>query len=170
MYGTLTGLSHVHHPGPVRVSSQDAGARAAAGIAAVAARAAGGPQPQPQATAAHQRITRGCGSVAQDGRELMSRVQRVQTPAVSGSLPRQIQIGQRALDCLGRPRNRLGERGMRMNREPDVGGVANRPPPRVRPLADQLAGVGADDAATQHAVRVRIEQQLGETLLAAERE
>src|SRR5205814_592213 len=63
-------------------------------------------------------------------------------------LPRHVQVGERALDCLGRPRHRLGERGMRMNREPDVGGVATGLH-RQRDLADQLAGVGAHDAATE---------------------
>src|ERR1700724_147085 len=84
-------------------------------------------------------------------------------------LLRQIQIGERALECLGRPRNRLGERGMRMNRESDVGGVAAGFHCQ-RDLADQLTGVTAHDAAAQHAVIVRIEQQLGKTLLATERE
>jgi len=56
VHRALTGLPHVHHPRSVRVSSQDAGARAAGGAAAVAARAAGGPRPQPQAAAAPARV------------------------------------------------------------------------------------------------------------------
>ena len=37
-------------------------------------------------------------------------------------------------------------------------------------LRDQLAGIAADDAAAEHAMRLRIEQQLGEALVAADRE
>src|SRR5438105_12811794 len=56
-----------------------------------------------------------------------------------------------------------------MDGEPDVGGIAASLHGE-RDLADQLAGVGAYDAAAQHAVGFGIEQELGEALVASERE
>ena len=48
----------------------------------------------------------------------------------------------------------------------DVGGVGAHLD-RERDLADQVAGVRADDAAADDAVRRLVEQQLGEALVAA---
>ena len=56
-----------------------------------------------------------------------------------------------------------------MNREPDVRGIAAHLD-RERDLGDQVAGVRADDAAADDPVRRRIEQQLRQAIVAAERE
>src|SRR5258708_32583017 len=82
-------------------------------------------------------------------------------------LLRYVQIRQRPLERLPRPGDRLGEGRMRVNRESDVRtiGAALH---GERDFADQLAGVRAHDAPAQHAVAVRIEEQLREALLASE--
>src|SRR5207302_11340739 len=63
----------------------------------------------------------------------------------------------------------LDECRVRMDCKPYVCGVTSVLHGE-RDLADQLAGVGAYDAAAQHAVVDGIEQELGEALVASERE
>src|SRR6266705_4915255 len=99
---------------------------------------------------------------------------RQRAPSADGGgapalLLRHVQVGEGALDRLGCTRDGLAEGRVRMDGEPDVGGIA-AVLHRERDLADQLAGVGAYDAAAQHAVAVGIEQELGEALVASERE
>src|SRR3989442_11932357 len=54
---------------------------------------------------------------------------------------------------------------MRMDGLADVGRVRSHLD-RVRNLADQIAGAGADDAAADDAVRLAVEDQLGEAFIA----
>src|SRR5207253_10641018 len=78
-------------------------------------------------------------------------------PTISNhrSLLRHVQVGKGALDGLGCTRDGLAEGRVRMDGEPDVGGIAAGLHGE-RDLADQLAGVGAHDAAAEHAVAVGI--------------
>src|SRR6516165_3145999 len=79
------------------------------------------------------------------------------------SLPlRDVEVGQRTFDRFRSARHRLGECWMRMNRESDIGRI-RAALDRERDLADQLAGIRADDAAAEHPVRLWVEQQLRET-------
>src|SRR2546430_16799780 len=55
---------------------------------------------------------------------------------------------------------------MRMDGLADVDGIAAHLD-READLADQVARMGADDAAAEHAVIGRVEQELGEALVAA---
>jgi len=58
---------------------------------------------------------------------------------------------------------------MRMDRQPDIGCIASGLDGQ-RNLADQVTRVRTNDATAQEAVRLGIEQQLGETLFPSQRE
>src|SRR5438093_3063344 len=76
------------------------------------------------------------------------------------------QIGAIAFEDLGRHADRFAERRMRVDGLADVSRLAAHLD-READLADQVAGVGADDAAADDAVGGFVEQQLGEALVAA---
>ncbi len=57
---------------------------------------------------------------------------------------------------------------MRMHRERDVGRIGAHLD-RERHLRDQVAGIGPHDPAAEQAMRRRIEQQLRQALVTAER-
>ena len=78
---------------------------------------------------------------------------------------RDVQVGQRAFERFGRQPHRFRQRRVRMNRQADIGRVRAHLD-RQRDLRDQLARVRADDAAAEHAMRLGIEQQLGEAFVA----
>ena len=63
----------------------------------------------------------------------------------------------------------FGEGGVGVDGEADVGGVGPHLDGEAG-LGDQLAGIGADDAAAQDAVGGLVEQKLGRALVAAERQ
>src|SRR6185369_13893519 len=81
-------------------------------------------------------------------------------------LPRRRQIGAHAFEELGAQSDRFGERRMRMDRAADVGCIGAHLD-RERDLADQVAGMRADDAAADDPVRRVVEQELREALVAA---
>src|SRR5579872_7470566 len=58
---------------------------------------------------------------------------------------------------------------MRMDGEADVGGITAGLD-RERDLADELAGIRANDAATEHPMSLGIEQELREALFPAQRQ
>ena len=58
---------------------------------------------------------------------------------------------------------------MRVDRQSDVGRIRAHLD-RERDLRNQVAGIGADDPAADHAVAHRVEQQLGESFLAPDRQ
>src|SRR5688572_29946976 len=76
------------------------------------------------------------------------------------------QVGAHTLEQLRGHADRFAGGGMRVDGLADVGGVGAHLD-RERELADQVARAGADDRAAHQAVRLRVEQQLGETLVAA---
>ena len=84
----------------------------------------------------------------------------------SGLAPCRRQIRAHALERFGREADRLAQRRVRVDGAADVDRVGAHLD-RQRDLADQVAGVRADDAAADDAVRLRVEQQLGEALVAA---
>ena len=71
-----------------------------------------------------------------------------------------------AVGDLRRHADALAQRRMRMDGLADVHLVGAHLD-RQRDLADHVAGVGADDAAADDAVGLRVEQQLGEAFVAA---
>src|SRR4051794_20874354 len=70
---------------------------------------------------------------------------------------------------LGRQAERLGQRRVRMDREPDVLRVGPHLQ-RERELADQLAGVDADDPRAEDPAGPRLQDELGHALRAADAE
>src|SRR6185312_16064119 len=80
-----------------------------------------------------------------------------------------VEVGQCAFDGIGGSGDGLRESRVRMNRQADVGRVA-AVLDGERQLADELAGVGADDAGAEQAARLRIEEELGHSLVTSERE
>jgi len=81
-------------------------------------------------------------------------------------LLRRRQIRADALEYLRGHADALAQRRVRVDRLADVGGVAAHLH-READLAHQVAGVRADDAAADAAVRRLVEQQLGEAFVAA---
>ena len=58
---------------------------------------------------------------------------------------------------------------MRMNRETDIGSIAAHFN-RKRGFSDQIASIRTDDAGTNDAMSLLVEDQFGETLVAPKRE
>src|SRR5215470_11375093 len=76
------------------------------------------------------------------------------------------QVGAHAFEDFCREAHRLGERGMWMDRLADVDCVGAHLD-RERDLADEIACARADDTAADDAVRVGVEEKLGEAFVAA---
>ena len=94
--------------------------------------------------------------------------------ALGGSAPalallRHVEIGQRPREGLGRHGEGLRQGRMGMDGEADVLGVAAHLD-RQRRLGDQVAGVGADDAAADQPAARLVPQRLGQALVAPERQ
>src|SRR3984885_2311088 len=83
--------------------------------------------------------------------------------------PGYVEIGQRTLKCLGRKRDGLRQRRMRMNGQSDIGRVGAHFNGE-RHFGDQVAGVGADGACADDSMGLLVKQQLGEAFVAVERE
>src|SRR5690606_31797331 len=78
-----------------------------------------------------------------------------------------VEVGDGAFEDLGAQADRLGEGRVRVDGVADVGRLRAHLD-RQRDLGDELAGMHADDAAADDAAGIRIEQQLGEALGAAQ--
>src|SRR5580700_5886733 len=87
----------------------------------------------------------------------------------SSALLRQVQVRERAIEGLRRQPHGLRQGRVWMHGQCDVSAVGAGLD-RERDLGNQLTGVGPDDAAAEHAVCLRIKQQLGEAFIAANRE
>ena len=80
---------------------------------------------------------------------------------------RNIQVGNRPLEHLRGKGDGLGQGGMGMDGEADVGGIRAHFY-GVGDFGDEFAGVGADDAGADDAFGFVVEDQLGDALAAAE--
>src|SRR5262245_42288276 len=78
-----------------------------------------------------------------------------------------VEVRDRSLRGLGRESERLGQGRMRMDRESDIRRISAHLD-RERGLRNEIAGVDADDPGAEQAMRAGVEQQLRETLAAAE--
>src|SRR5690606_25207303 len=88
------------------------------------------------------------------------------TPGAS-TFPGDVAVGDGAFEVLGAQAARLREGRVRVDGVADVGRLRAHLD-RQRDLGDELAGMHADDAAADDAAGIRIEQQLGEALGAAQ--
>src|SRR5690606_33869177 len=81
--------------------------------------------------------------------------------------PGDVEVGDGAFEDLGAQADRLRDGRVRVDGVADVGRLRAHLD-RQRDLGDELAGMHADDAAADDAAGIRIEQQLGEALGAAQ--
>src|SRR6185295_19304934 len=79
----------------------------------------------------------------------------------------QVEVGDGAFEGFGGYADGLGERGVGVDGEADVGGVGAHFDGE-RGFGDQVTGGRADDAAADHLLRRRVEEHLGGALVAAE--
>src|SRR6516162_8370758 len=80
---------------------------------------------------------------------------------------RLVKIGDGAVECLGRHADGLRQCRMRVNGEPDIGGVSTHFD-GMGGFGDEVAGVGSHDAGAQQPVGGLVEEQLGEAIVPAE--
>src|SRR5690606_8312479 len=83
---------------------------------------------------------------------------RPATRVAGPSALRNVQIRHRSRGDLRGERDRLGQRRVRMDREADILRVAPHLD-RERGLCDQVAGIRADDAGADHAMRLALEEE-----------